>query len=237
MNEKEIEIQSLTDLKAILQEIKKWRLKFVVIGGYAVRAYTRGYRYTKDIDLVAEKKETGRLIALLKSLGYSIKETQFGLSGSKKLDSGFIDLHISLGEVWDMSTNKRYPIEEILKDNKIREVSGFSDDARKIKVKGFVASLEDLLILKLMTQGRERDIVDIISLLIDKYDNLDLKKFSLKCLRQELSRHIKEHVLKIITLIRTHELSRIWFRITGQRLMRKTETELIRKLKEMEKVM
>lgn len=235
MNEREIEIQSLTDLKRILQEIEKWNLRLVVIGGYAVRAYTKGYRYTKDIDLVAEKKETGMLISLLKSLGYSIKETRFGLSGSKKLDSGFIDLHISLDEVWDMSTNKRYS--EILKDSKIKEISGFSDDARKIKAKGFVASLEDLLILKLMTQGRERDIVDIISLLIDKYDNLDLKKFSLKCSGQELSRHIKEHVLKIIALIRTHELSKIWFRVTGQRLMRKTETELIKKLKEMEKIM
>lgn len=236
MNEREIEIQSLRDLEKIIKEIEKWHLKLVIIGGYAVRAYTRGYRYTKDIDIVAEKKETGRLIALLKSLGYIIKETRFGLSGSKKLNSGFIDLHISIGEVWDMSTNKRYPIVEIFKDSKIKEVSGFSDDTRKIKIKAFVSSLGDLLILKLMTKGRERDIVDIASLLIDKYGCLDLKKFSLKCSRQELSMHIKENILKIIALVRTHELGRIWFRVTGQKLMRKTETELIGKLKEMGKM-
>ena len=39
-----------------------------------------------------------------------VKEAKFGLVGSKKLDGGFIDLHISVGEIWDISTNKRYAI-------------------------------------------------------------------------------------------------------------------------------
>lgn len=237
MKERELELQSLSDLKRILKETERWNLKLSVIGGYAVRAYTRGYRYTKDIDLIAEKREKGRLIALLKSLGYGIKETQFGLSGSKNTDIGFIDLHIAINEVWDISTDKKYDGIEILKDSNIKEVSGYSDDARKIKINVPVASVEDLLILKLMTKGRERDIVDVISLLIDRYDYLDLRKFSLKCLKHDLDKHIKNRIFRIIALIRTHELSRVWFGITGQKLMRKTESELINKLKGMEKIL
>lgn len=90
MNEILIEREGLNDLSRIVKEAERWGLNLVVIGGYAVRVYTRGYRYTKDIDLVASITEMGRLIALLKSLGYEVKETKFGLVGSKKLDGGFI---------------------------------------------------------------------------------------------------------------------------------------------------
>jgi hypothetical protein len=128
MNEELIEREGLNDLGRIGKEAEGWGLNLVLIGGYAVRAYTRGYRYTKDIDLVAPMTEMGRLIALLKSLGYEVKEAKFGLVGSKKLDGGFIDLHISIGEIWDISTNKRYAIDELLKESERMEISGFFED-------------------------------------------------------------------------------------------------------------
>jgi len=66
MMEDKVERESLKDLETIVKEAKNWKLNLVVIGGYAIRAYTKGYRYTKDI---------GGLIALLKDLGYKVKET------------------------------------------------------------------------------------------------------------------------------------------------------------------
>jgi len=36
-----IESESLKDLERILKETQEWGLNLVVIGGYAVRAYTR----------------------------------------------------------------------------------------------------------------------------------------------------------------------------------------------------
>lgn len=237
MNEILVEREGLNDLSRIVKEAERWGLNLVVIGGYAVRAYTRGYRYTKDIDLVASMTEMGRLIALLKSMGYEVKETKFGLVGRKKLDGGFIDLHISIGEIWDISTNKRYAIDEILKESKCMEISGFFEEGRKIKIKVFVAPLEDLVILKLMTRGREKDMIDLISLITDRCDKLDPKKFSSKCSKADLSRHVREQVLNLIGLIRTGEARKIWLSITGRRLIRKTETDLIRHLREMEKVL
>ena len=226
MMEDKVERESLKDLETIVKEAKNWKLNLVVIGGYAIRAYTKGYRYTKDI---------GGLIALLKDLGYKVKETQFGLKGKKKLNGGFINLDISIHEVWDVSTDKRYPADEILKESRSMEISGFFEKGRKIRVKASVASLEDLIILKLMTRGRERDVIDIISLLIDRWNNLDLEKLAIKCSRSNLSRHIRDQALGIVALIRSGEARKIWLSITGQRLMRKTETELIRHLREIDK--
>jgi len=110
MNEAELEIESLKDLKNIIEEAEKWRIKLVLIGGYAVRAYTKGYRFTKDIDLVTTKEALGNLKALLKFLGYSSRDTEFGVAGSKKFNEGFIDMHISVGRIFDMSTGLTYPV-------------------------------------------------------------------------------------------------------------------------------
>ena len=60
MSEAEVEKRSLQDLDTILQAARKLGIKLVLIGGYAVAAYTHGYRYTKDIDLVADKPAVGR---------------------------------------------------------------------------------------------------------------------------------------------------------------------------------
>lgn len=81
---KDLEIKSMEDLERIIEEADKFGMKLAVIGGYAVRAYTRGYRYTKDIDAVIQNEDRGGLVALLKSLGYDIRKTEFGIASSKK---------------------------------------------------------------------------------------------------------------------------------------------------------
>jgi len=44
-----VERESLEDLEEILGQSRKLGIGLMLIGGYAVAAYTRGYRYTKDI--------------------------------------------------------------------------------------------------------------------------------------------------------------------------------------------
>lgn len=73
-------------------------------------AYTRGYRYTKDIDLVTDKPAVGKLKGLLGSLGYSMRDTEFGLAGSKQVNQDSIDLHIGVGKVHDLSSGKHFPV-------------------------------------------------------------------------------------------------------------------------------
>lgn len=228
-----IEAESLKDLERIVSEAGEWGIKLVLIGGYAVRAYTRGYRYTKDMDFVAEKL-TGELNGFLKTLGYGVEEKKSILAGRRKLNGGFIDLHISVGEVFDVSTGKRYPItDQTLKESRVLEVSGYHEDSREIKVKAPAVSLESLVILKLMTKGREKDWVDLISLFTDQWSSLNLRKVCGNCSEAGLSRHIRDQALHLVGILRTGGARKTWLSWTGQRLTGKKETELIKHLKQL----
>jgi len=229
-----VEEASLRDLEKIVNESKNYGLNLLVIGGYAVKAYTRGYRATKDIDCVILKKETGRLIALLKNLGYEVRKTDFGLAGKRKFNNDFIDLHISTGGIFDISTKKTYSVnEETFKKSKLLEISGFFKET-KAKVKAHVISLEELLILKLMTKRRDKDMVDIISLIIDRKSEINHKLFVEDCSKRNLNRHIRDNILSLIGIIRSGEMKAVWLNITGKRLMEKTETEIVKLFRTLE---
>lgn len=217
-----------------MRESKNYGLKLVVIGGYAVKAYTTGYRATKDIDCVILEREIGKLIALLKNLGYEVRKTEFGLVGKRKFNNDFIDLHISTGGIFDISTNKTYLVnEKTLKRSKLLEISGFFKET-ETKVKAYIISLEELIILKLMTKRRDKDIVDTIALLIDRGKEIDLRFFAENCSKRNLNRHIRDNILSLIGVIRRGEMKRVWLSITGRRLMRRTETEIVRLLRSLE---
>ena len=229
-----VEEASLKDLEKIVGESKNYGLKLVVIGGYAVKAYTTGYRATKDIDCVILKKEIGGLIALLKDLSYEVGKTEFGLAGKRKFNDDFIDLHISTGGVFDISTKKTYSVdEETFKRSKLLEISGFFKET-EVKVKAHVISLEELLILKLMTKRRDKDMVDIISLAIDREKEINHKLFVENCSKRSLNRHIRDNILSLIGVIRSGEMKKVWLSMTGRRLMRKTEIEIVRLLRTLE---
>jgi hypothetical protein len=217
MSEEEVERKSLKDLEAVLKEAHKQDIKLVIIGGYAVAAYTRGYRYTKDIDLVADKRTVGKLKGLLKSLGYSIRDTEFGIAGAKKLDGGFIDLHMSVGKIYDMSSGKEYPVD-----------SSFFRNARRLIVKGHfskstllkapIAELETLIILKSMPRDRNKDAVDLLALLRDKRNVINLTTLTQKAKSADLTLHLLDRIRDYAGSLRDGELDKVWFEMTGTRL-------------------
>jgi hypothetical protein len=233
-SEREIEERSLKDLREILTEAKSWGLKILVIGGYAVRAYTIGYRYTKDIDMVVNKEETGRFSGLLKGLDYKVTRTKFGISGTKKVNGGDIKLHISIGEIYDESTNNRYPInEDTFRNSRMLDVSGFYE-REKLKFRISVISIEELLILKLMMKARDKDVVDLIALLTDKMQEIDVKTFAHNCRNAAVDGHIRRQMLNFIGIVRKGDAAKYWFRLTGNKLDGKTQTGIIRFMRTLE---
>jgi len=231
-----LEVESLKDLERIIADTKLWGLRLVLIGGYAVRAYTRGYRYTKDIDFVMLKKDTGKIIALLKGLGYEASETGFGLAGRKTIGGGFIDLHISVGEVYDYSTDKNYFVSgEMLDEAGEHGISGFLAQGREIRVVAPAVSLEDLLIMKLMTRNRAKDRIDVVSLLLDCGSRVDVEKISKRCGLAGISAHVRKNAQGFIGGIRTGGIKREWERASGRMLLRKEETGMITLLKALER--
>jgi hypothetical protein len=225
MNEEEVEKRSLQDLDAILQAARKLGIKLVLIGGYAVAAYTRGYRYTKDIDLVADKPALGRLKGLLKSLSYSVRDTEFGLAGSKHLNKGFIDLHISVARIYDVSTGKEYPVNSSLfKNAKRLTVKGFI--ARASSLKAPVVDLETLIVLKTMTVGRNKDTIDLLSLFRDRRDDIDITLVAERAMAADLVEHLLDRVRDYARRLREGELDEVWFNATATRLPHTEKREI-----------
>lgn len=227
MNEEQIEARSLLDLAAMMREAGKRGIRLVLIGGYAVAAYTRGYRYTKDVDLVADKPTTGKLTGLMTSLDYRIRNTEFGLAGSKRLNGGFVDLHISIGKIHDISTGNDYPID-----------ASFFKSARRLVVRGFysktselrlpVVDLETLLILKLMTVGRQKDEIDVLSLLLDRRKDVDLSLLSKKVEAAGLTAHLLRRVREYARKMKDGTLEGNWLSVTASRLGHVEKREIVR---------
>lgn len=216
MSEEQVEHKSLEHLQAVLKETRKQGIKLVIIGGYAVAAYTRGYRYTKDIDLVADKPTLSGLKALLKSLDYSIRDTEFGIAGKKKLDGGFIDLHISVGRIYDLSTGKEYPVDSSLfKNAKRLTVRGYISKNTSLKIA--VVDLETLIILKIMPVGRDKDAVDLLSLLRDKRKDINLEVLAQRIKAAGLTVHLLERIRDYAKRLMEDELDKVWFDTTATR--------------------
>jgi len=217
MSEELVERRSLEDLEALLEAGRKQSIELVIIGGYAVAAYTRGYRYTKDIDLVADKPALGKLKGLLKSLSYSIRDTEFGIAGSKKLNGGFIDLHISVGKIYDLSTGKEYPVDSsFFRNAKRLTVRGHM--SKNSSLKAAVVDLETLVILKTMPVGRDKDAVDLLSLLRDKRKEIDLEVLAQRIKAAGLNMHLLERIRDYAKRLREDELDKVWFDMTATRL-------------------
>lgn len=224
MSEEEVERRSLEDLEAMLQEARKQGIKLVIIGGYAVAAYTHGYRYTKDIDLVADKPTVGKLKGLLKSLDYSVRDTEFGIAGSKRLNGDFIDLHISVGRIFDISTGKEYPVDSSLfKNAKLLNVRGYVSKATS---KAAVVDLDTLIVLKTMPVGRNKDAVDLLSLLRDQRKEIDLNVLMQRAEDAKLTEHLLGRIRDYAKRLRDDELDKVWFDVTATRLPHTEKREI-----------
>jgi len=225
MSEEELEKRSLQDLERILRAARKLGINLVLIGGYAVAAYTRGYRHTKDIDLVADKPVIGGLKGLLKSLGYSIRDTEFGLAGSKRLNKGFIDLHISVGKIYDVSTGKEYPIDSSLfKNAKRSTVKGFLSKTSSLEAP--VVDLETLIVLKTTTVGRDKDAVDLLSLFRDKRDDIDITLVAERAKAADLAEHLLQRIRDYARRLRDGDLDQVWANVTASRLPNTEKREI-----------
>ena len=67
-----LELISLRGLEKINEAAQKFQMGLILIGGYAVRAYTnpRSWRFTKDMDFITTSKDLGALSGVFDLLGY-----------------------------------------------------------------------------------------------------------------------------------------------------------------------
>jgi hypothetical protein len=233
----EIERESLKDLNVLVEKSKEWQIDLTIIGGYAVRAYTNAYRHTKDIDMAVSKEQHGNFLALLKSLHYTPRSAEFGVAASKKFDSDFIDVHISVGRILDISTGLHYPITpELFSESRIMMVRPKFNANKQFETKSPVVDLNTLLVLKFMPRGRpEKDGVDIISLLLDRSQEIDMPDIVKKCDSANLATHILSQIQDFAKNLRDGEMEKVWSDVTAARLTGTQTRDIQKFLRELDK--
>lgn len=230
--DKLLEQESFKDLVNIEKEIKEWSIQMVLIGGYAVRAFTNrdSWRVTKDMDFVIAKKDKGVLSSFLKFKNYNCEFTDFGLRGTKKINKNSIDLHIAVDKIYDVSSGKIYYIpDDFLRKSIKRKLSALFEENKKFELEASVAPLEDCIAMKLMTK-RPRDHFDALVMVQDNFGLINQNRLKNICEHSDLTEHIIKRLEEKIGDIKRREFERVWEEFTGKTLTMKEQTELRKKL-------
>jgi len=232
-----LEAASLNDLLKMGLEAKKFGIDLVIIGGYAVRAYTnqRSWRFTKDMDFITTRKDLTALHGIFKLLGYSFEKTEFGVKGRKKINKNYIKLDIAVDKVIDWSTGKEYPLPADIfkKSNKTGIVASYEEN-KGLSARIRVAPIEDVVAMKLMTE-RPRDHFDAIAIAVDSFDKIDLSRFAKICKQSGLGGHVRARLESILADIKRGLIKKLWKELTGREFIREQEIALkahVNKLRE-----
>ena len=95
-----------------------------------------------------------------------------------------------------------------------------------------VASLETLLVLKLIPTGRIRDTIDLLSLLLDKRTEINPTMLMSKIPKEAFFRkHLISQLGSYADFIRKGEVDKLWFDITGSRFPSTERREILRFIK------
>jgi len=223
-----IEEVSLKDLERIDQEAKKFQINLIVIGGYAVRAFTepRSWRSTKDIDFITTRKDLTALRGVFELLRYNFEKTDFGVKGSKKINNESIELHISVDKVTDWSTDLEYMLpEDIFRKANKMSVKPYFEENKEKEVSVKVAPIEDILIMKLMTE-RIRDHFDAIAIILGIFEKLSVERFWANSKQSNLDQHVKKRLNSFLADMKKGLVKKLWKEFTGREFIREQEVTL-----------
>lgn len=138
--------------------------RFVVIGGYAVNAYTLP-RFSVDCDIVIEKgSELDKIEKALLETGYDKKDVEKADTKTnfaryeKEIDRSFnVSIDVLVGEVSDRQTGVSIPSDWIFKNSEIKELKGKTITDR-LEVR--IINVDALFVMK-MISCRQTDIRDL----------------------------------------------------------------------------
>lgn len=181
---------------SILEELRD-KAEFVVVGGYAINAYTLP-RFSVDCDIVIKDRKTMLVIKkFLESKGFkerakaalpAYKGEFLSLATKRPLTTAF---DVLMGAVEDRNTGTLFPAELIFRHSSIRTIFGKGSPMR---IDTRVADAEMLFVMKAIT-CRKPDIRDVFMLASTK---LDRKKIA------EISKEVpvpQESIEKIVSKI------------------------------------
>ena len=203
--------------KEIFETLKKLNgINFVVIGGYAVNAYTLP-RFSVDCDIVIkDRKELRKFEGALLELGYRKEKNysdEFPYEGNferyeKELGDNFeVSIDILIGEVFDRETKSIFSADWIFNNSSFRNLQGKTIN-EQLKLR--IINADALFTMKLIS-CRQTDIRDIFLLigsikdkkLVNKEvsERYDLKDRLSKVLNKISSKQFKDELQGVFGIV------------------------------------
>ncbi len=213
----------LTELKTIIEESKRRGIKVFVIGAFCVKAYDCLVRESYDLDLAIHGESYAPLAELLIELGYSVRPRDIWVTAEKQSGDEQIAVHIAIDEILDLNSQNRYPVHD--EEAVIRNLGPPNFEIPAL-------SLSGLLTTKLIS-FRENDIVDVVSILMEKFNDLNPEEFYEKIVRSQNLAAIHRRLTDLLDLFERNEIDGIWYVRLRQALsneMKATVTSNIKKL-------
>ncbi|GEM_PF-2240118 len=230
------ECQSLKDLKAILDTAKGWGVQLLVIGGWAVNAHVGAYRYTKDIDLVMKTADLGYLKALLKQHGYDVEDRKIYIAGQKETEDVRLKVHISIGDIVDTSRNfaLKYSIDEnAYRNAPLLPIRSFHSQCREYELEAPILPLNNLFITKLLPVGRDLDLADVVSMILQHGKELQRDFIANGVGKNDLTNPIQSRIENVSHDVRSGKLDEIWRAQVGTRISKKNRRQILVFLREL----
>lgn len=203
--------------KEIFETLKKIKnCNFVVIGGYAVNAYTLP-RFSVDCDIVIkDRKELKKIEEALLEIDY-LKEKNYSEDMSyegnferfeKELGKNFrVSMDILIGEVLDRQTKAKLPADWVFDNSTLRNLQGKTIN-EELKLR--IVNADALFVMKLIS-CRQTDIRDIFLLISSVKDrkwaaeevskNYNLKEGLSKALGKINSKQFKDELQGVFGMV------------------------------------
>ena len=166
--------------KEIFETLKKLKdQKLVLIGGYAVNAYTLP-RFSVDCDIVIYKEDLEDIEKILLSIGYMESEEKSGVpyhgkfARFKKIinENLKVSIDILIDEVLDRQTGAKFLCDWVFDNSGIRVLKG-KTITENLNLR--IINLEALFVMK-MTSCRSTDIRDIFLMVSEVKNKIFIKK-------------------------------------------------------------
>lgn len=223
------ECESLKDLKAILDKAKEWEIQLLVIGGWAVNAHVGAYRYTKDIDLVMKTADLGYLKGLLKDQSYQVEDRGIYIAGQKETEDVQLKVHISTGDIVDTSRGPplKYSIDEnAYRDAPLLTLKSYHIQCREHGLEAPILPLNNLFITKLLPVGRDLDVADVVSMILQCGKELQLDFIANEVEKNDLTDAIQSRIEDASRDVISGKLDEIWRTQIGTRISKRNRRQI-----------
>jgi len=191
----------LPSLFALFSPVNLFGCGSSALCAFCVKAYDSLIRESHDLDFAVNGKSFDLLAQLLKELGFFVHPKNIWVTAEKQIGDEQIAVHIAVDEILDLNSQSRYPIENehtvLLKNENL----GFEIPA---------LSLSGLLITKLIS-FRENDIIDVVSILMEKSDDLIAQELYHKALQSNTHQAVQRRLNELREFFESGEMDAIWY--------------------------